>query len=162
MEEGQREQELLELFGLGTTYISFLRNVVVASQQIGLETLGWLVCYLNAVLQNRHWEGFAGHGSEPKTIVRMSFLGYLIFLNFLEGRHPADSQMAVLQTDPVSIFAPIRNELPCEFALSLTEREHFEPGIHLFLFGEGEEVTDGICSWTQHKNDGSGRRGVSE
>jgi hypothetical protein len=92
----------------------------------------------------------------------MGFFSHLVFLYLLECGHPADSQMAVLQADPVSVLAAIRDKLPCEFTLALSERKHFESGVHLFFLGEGEQVANRICSWTEHKDDGRGGRGVAE
>ena len=50
----------------------------------------------------------------------MSFFWDLIFLYLFECGHPADSEMAVLQADPVSVLAAVQYELPCELALALT------------------------------------------
>jgi hypothetical protein len=68
----------------------------------------------------------------------MRFFSYLIFLDLLEWRHPTHSQVTILKADPISIFAAAHDQFTGNLALALTQREHFQSGVHLFFFGQSQ------------------------
>mmetsp|Transcript_50868 Transcript_50868/g.110495 ORF Transcript_50868/g.110495 Transcript_50868/m.110495 type:complete len:516 (-) Transcript_50868:227-1774(-) len=73
VEEGHREDELLEGLGLVAGVEVLVAQVVVGALDVGAQPLGGLVGELDAVLKHRHGEGFGRHGREPQSEVVMQF-----------------------------------------------------------------------------------------
>lgn len=106
MEEGKREEEFLELVGFLARVVVGFSHLSVCSHQIGFESLWRLVGNFDTVLEDWDREFAAGHGGQPKSVVRMGVRVALSLLNSLQSCHPTHSQMAVLQTYPISISSP--------------------------------------------------------
>ena len=70
--------------------------------------------------------------------------------------------MTILQADPVSVLPTCHYQIPCDFALTLTQRQHLQPRVHLFFLGQSYEIGYRIGTRRQDKDDGRGRGGVME
>mmetsp|Transcript_24133 Transcript_24133/g.59654 ORF Transcript_24133/g.59654 Transcript_24133/m.59654 type:complete len:269 (-) Transcript_24133:2871-3677(-) len=84
VEEGEGEEELLELPALDAALVHILRYVQEAASQVGLQTLWRLICDLDSALQHWHGERGCGHGCQPETVVGVNVVLVLLLLNALE------------------------------------------------------------------------------
>ena len=96
MEKGKWVQKTFKIIYFCARVVVLLRNIVVRSKKVCLETFRWLVCDLYTVLKDRDRESSTRHRCKPKSIIRMSLFRNLIFLYFLKCRHPTNRQVTIL------------------------------------------------------------------
>lgn len=113
MEESKSIVEPLAVLGLLVLSEFIVFNIIEDLQHVLLERYWRLHGHLNTSLQNRHRELRCGHGGHPESEVRVVSFCELIY-EYLESRHPRQTQMTVFQNDPISVhFAFLDHVLSC-------------------------------------------------
>lgn len=156
MEEGKCKDENFVVFRLVFVSLEELlagdRVGQVGSSQVSLQALRRLICHFHTVLQNRSREFLGRVGSEPKPKVWFGDLGVWgdLLADPLEGGHPGDCQMAVLQHNPVSSLLALLDHLLGYGTLALPQRDRLNDT--LFGLSERAQGGEGIRSGTQDED----------
>jgi len=140
VEEGQREEQLLELARLVGGVVELVLDLVVGPRQVGLKAFGRLVGELDAGLEHGHRELGRGHAGQPQAVQGVNLRLVLVLLDLLQRLQPADGQVAVLQADPVAVASAAHDVLSGFLALSLPERQDLQFFKHALGPRQFEEV----------------------
>lgn len=176
VEEGQGEEELLPLGGLGVGVEGLLLglggfDLGVGAEQGGLEAFGRFAGEFDGVLEDGEGEEVGGHGGQPQAEFRVSrllFLFRFFLLVFLGGsywllrlkrlnqllqlRQEAHRQVAVLQDDPAAVALDLIDEGLGLFALALAQRHRV--GYPGFLLAEHVDLLHGVVARRQYEYNG--------
>ena len=76
----------------------------IRSYDVGSHAFRRLIGHLDSILQHGDWEVRGGVGRQPQPEIWMGCVRVELLADLLEGGHPGDSQVAVLEHNPGALF----------------------------------------------------------
>mmetsp|Transcript_5662 Transcript_5662/g.19199 ORF Transcript_5662/g.19199 Transcript_5662/m.19199 type:complete len:711 (+) Transcript_5662:204-2336(+) len=154
VEEAQPEEQLVELLRPLPRAVEELRVVdgvvEVRLHDVCAEPLGRLVGHLDSVLQHGDGEVRARVRGEPQAEVGARVLRGDLLADALQGTHPADRQVAVLEDHPAPRALRVRDHLLRLGALTLPQGQR--PHLHPQVVRELEERAHGVGPRGEHED----------
>mmetsp|Transcript_2537 Transcript_2537/g.7226 ORF Transcript_2537/g.7226 Transcript_2537/m.7226 type:complete len:201 (+) Transcript_2537:1437-2039(+) len=161
MEEGDPEQKLVPQTRLCARVPHDIRDSCPRALQVGPNALRGLKGHLDGVLQNWHGEVAHRHGGKPQAEVVMDIVRVGEGLNhLLELGHPRLGQVTVGENHPVARSACLLDELVCDRALALSERDGVRARVVVSLRSEAQDGGHGVRSSGKHEDEWRGLGGV--
>mmetsp|Transcript_13246 Transcript_13246/g.37418 ORF Transcript_13246/g.37418 Transcript_13246/m.37418 type:complete len:433 (-) Transcript_13246:4693-5991(-) len=162
VEEGKPKHELPELSILRTR-VEELRVAhwvrLEGSEKAGPQPLGWLICDLDTVLQDRNREDIGGVGGQPEAELLVGVLrDELLLAVELQLRQEALGEVAVLQHHPEALLHALAQPLLCHRPLSLPQTHALHTDLPVIC--KLEQRCHGIRARRKHKHQRRCGRGV--